>query len=135
MGLKQREIATYLLLYKAFNNERVEYFKLVEFLELFYSRRGARRELRRLINLGLIRKINMEFEIMRLDEFIRSKIFPYIIMRLNRKLKNIDKKSKIIISNNTMKIICYNNECLKYIKQHEDKLSYLPLEVRVELAK
>ncbi len=123
------------MLYKAFSNERVDYFTLLAFLKLFYSKRSAKRELKRLINLGLIRKINMELEVVSLDEFIESKIFPYIIKRLHRRLENIDKRSKITLVNNSLKIICYNSECIKYIEQHKDELSRFPLEIRVELVK
>ncbi len=135
INLKWREIATYLLLYKTFNNERVEYFTLLAFLKLFYSKRNARRELKRLINLGLIRKVNMELEVISLDEFFKSKVFPYIIKRLQRRLRNIDKKSRITITNNSVRIVCYNSECIEYIERHKDELSYFPLEIKTELAK
>jgi len=77
----------------------------------------------------------MELEIISLDDFFKSKVLPYIMKRLSRRLKNIDKKSRIIMVNNSVRIICYNNECIEYIKRHKDELSHFPLEIKAELAK
>ncbi len=131
--MKWREVATYLLLFKILGNRRVEPFMIIEFLKLFYGRRNAKRELRRLINLGLIRKIGTELEVVDINEFINSRIIPYIMRRMLRKLRNIDRMSDIIISNNSIKIVCHNNDCVRYVEIHRDILSLLPLEVELEV--
>ncbi len=133
--MKWREIATYMLLYKIFGQGEIKYFELLSFLRLFYGKRNSRREIKRLLNIGLLERDNDKLRVLDLDYFIKVYVIPYFIRRLKNRIRSIDKKAEVIMEKDTLTIICYNQECATYIQSYGKELEYLPFRVFVKVNK
>ena len=133
--MKWREIATYMLLYKIFGQGEIKYFELLSFLRLFYGKRNSRREIKRLLNIGLLERDNDKLKVLNLDYFIKVYVIPYFVRRLKNRIRSIDKKAEVIIEKDTLTIICHNRECVTHIQSYGKELGYLPFRVLVKVNK
>ncbi len=116
--MKWREIAVYLYLLQVFNDHEIDRYDLLYALSLFASRRTARRIIRRLRKLGLLREHNSKYKLLSLKEFLECVVLPYMASRLKRRLRNLDPRANVQVQDGKLVIQCGNRECSNYIAKY-----------------
>ncbi len=116
--MKWREVAVYLYLLQVFNDYEIDRYDLLYTLSLFASRRTARRIIRRLRKLGLLREHNNKYKLLSLKEFLEHIVLPYMASRLKRRLRNLDPHASVQVQNSKLIVQCSNRECINYIAKY-----------------